>query len=284
MPKLRFDTEFVERLHVSQISTRSGLALIEKLVDFVFERVQLVCQPFPVHKSPRRYRWSAVPPKTLLEVVYLDNHAIHGVGHVDHGRLSEAPQITNNGCQQCFAVPHGHVKTYSGTRNGQDRMNLFHLRLLTVQPANGYDQQSLAETAKSLPQVLGGKQKTPLLRSVFTGKGGYSLLVSACPSTTRFTSENVRRDLTYVDLPSLANFVTEYPMDLWAKRKFNGQTPDFRQSRRYLWSTSRYPPNMADRDIPNDSLGYVEPEQEPDPDADLEPVKPEHEGGAHPNS
>ncbi|HXM07987.1 MAG TPA: hypothetical protein VN936_11000 [Candidatus Acidoferrum sp.] len=35
---------------------------------------------------------------------------------------------------------------------------------------------------------------------------------------------------------------------------------------------------MADREIPNDSLGYVEPDQEPDPDADLEPVKPaEHE-------
>jgi len=34
---------------------------------------------------------------------------------------------------------------------------------------------------------------------------------------------------------------------------------------------------MADREIPNDSLGYVEPDQESDPEADLEPIKPEHE-------
>jgi hypothetical protein len=45
---------------------------------------------------------------------------------------------------------------------------------------------------------------------------------------------------------------------------------------------------MADRDIPNDSLGYVEPDQEPDqepdPDADLEPVKPlEHDEPATEN-
>jgi hypothetical protein len=33
---------------------------------------------------------------------------------------------------------------------------------------------------------------------------------------------------------------------------------------------------MPDREIPNDALGYVEPDEEPDPNADLEPVKPEH--------
>jgi hypothetical protein len=34
---------------------------------------------------------------------------------------------------------------------------------------------------------------------------------------------------------------------------------------------------MADREIPNDAFGYVEPDQEADPEADLEPVKPSPE-------